>query len=76
MPRKNGSPRTKQRGPAGPEHTRPERTDAEHMVPRHTEPLHPAETAPDAWLENPRNIQAFYEAIERARKAKGRDRAS
>jgi hypothetical protein len=31
---------------------------------------------PDAWLDNPRNVQAFYDAIERARKAKSRRRPS
>lgn len=34
------------------------------------------EAAPDTWLDNPRNVQAFYDAIERARKAKGRGRPS
>jgi hypothetical protein len=29
------------------------------------------EAAQDTWLDNPRNLQAFFDAIERARRAKG-----
>jgi hypothetical protein len=34
------------------------------------------DAAPDTWLDNPRNVQSFFDAIERARKAKGRGRPS
>jgi hypothetical protein len=34
------------------------------------------EAAPDTWLDNPRNVQSFFDAIERARSAKGRGRPS
>jgi hypothetical protein len=61
MPRKDDSARTRQTDPDGPEDT---------------VPGHATEPPPDAWLENPRNIQAFFEAVERARKAKGRERPS
>jgi hypothetical protein len=30
------------------------------------------EAAPDTWLDNPRNIQAFFNGIERARRRKSR----
>jgi len=43
--------------------------DADEMA-----PAQGGEAAPDAWLDNPRNIQAFFEAIERARKAKSQER--
>ena len=61
MPRKDESPRTRRKDPADPEVT---------------DSIHPTEAPPDAWLENPRNIQAFFDAVERARKAKGRERPS
>jgi hypothetical protein len=35
-----------------------------------------AEAASDTWLDNPRNIQAFFDAIDRARRAKSRERPS
>jgi hypothetical protein len=61
MPREGDSQRTQREDPADLPATAPGcRTEA----------------APDAWLENPRNVQAFFEAIERARKAKDRERIS
>jgi hypothetical protein len=49
---------------------------------QHKDPADPhgtalgGEPAPEAWLDNPRNVQAFFDAIERARKAKDRERPS
>jgi hypothetical protein len=62
MPRKDdSSPSQKRQDPgADPEHTSPSLADA----------------VPEAWLDNPRNIQTFFDAIERARKAKAGNRPS
>lgn len=61
MPREGDSQRTQREDPADP-HGTAHAGRAE------------AEAVPDAWLENPRNLQAFFDAIERARKAKDRER--
>jgi hypothetical protein len=61
MPRKGDSQRTQREDPADP----PDTTLGGR-----------AEAAPEAWLDNPRNVQAFFDAIERARKAKDRERPS
>jgi hypothetical protein len=59
MPREGDSQRTQREDPADP---------------HGTAPAGRAEDVPAAWLDNPRNVQAFFDAIERARKAKDRDR--
>jgi hypothetical protein len=52
-----------------------QRTQREDQAdPRGPAPDCRAEAVPEAWLDNPRNIQAFFDAIERARKAKDRER--
>jgi hypothetical protein len=63
MPRKDDSPQVQNRRdpPVDPETTGPS---------------HLADAVPEAWLDNPRNIQTFFDAIERARKAKGGNRPS
>jgi hypothetical protein len=61
MPREGDSPRTQREDPADPQGSAPGVR---------------VEAAPDAWLHNPRNVQAFFEAIERARKAKDREHLS
>jgi len=57
MPRKGDSLRTLRQDPPDPHGAATEG---------------PKEAAPDTWLDNPRNVQAFFDAIERARKAKDR----
>jgi hypothetical protein len=69
MPRKDESARYRRTEPADVE----DRAGTENMEDtEHTDPVRRTETPPEAWLENPRNIQAFFEAVERARKAKNR----
>jgi hypothetical protein len=66
MPRKSDSLQTHRRDPA----------DSHGGPPGGFRGLPCERTEADTWLDNPRNIQTFFDAIERARKAKGRERRS
>jgi hypothetical protein len=68
MPRKNDSQQTQRQNPADSRGGPPGRLGGAAGD--------RTEAAPDTWLDNPRHVQAFFEAIERARRAKGRERPS
>jgi hypothetical protein len=82
MPRKSNSQQTQRQDPADSlggtpgDHTESPSDHAESPSDHAGPPGDSSDAAPDTWLDNPRNVQAFFDAIERARKAKSRERPS